>query len=630
MKKSTISLCMIVKNEERCIERCLNSVASVVDEIIIVDTGSTDQTLELVSKFDAKVFHYQWDNHFANARNYAIQQANCDYILHLDADEWIEDPFNQLNQYLNDDIYYIPIRNDLGGGLAEVHKFPRLFRRIPELMYQGAIHEQIDIQLNWHRSNGVLDQMIIHHDGYLEKVVDQKGKIERNLKILLKEVDENPSSFNYYNLGQQYFTSGEYMKAVEAYKKSYSYGGNYTFTKRLLLGLIQSLMMLKQYKDALSIAKDSFKLYPDYVEFKYYEGMIYQELGYLPDANKCFEKCIQIGDSDSSVHFNTYEGTGSYLAYARAAEIAYSNFDFEQANELLKKAIRIAPNVMGLVKSFLDFNNHIDTNILYKDMLSLWPHTGEVIQHVIAALYTLRHPLLLSFINRYEINCDEEVQSFVNLLNGNYKDSGYFWFNKDEITVDNFRDVLALSILLKDRQLMERYLNLISLRSDEKKSLLSIVEMKPIKQEKYTKEFCDILSILLTDLLKLQQYDYFDYFTKEFTTPQLRYVIAKTLYEFGFYENVLEVLIQSEVQEEDFSINELAAMSLRHLSNMEDSLYYYWEAYKIKQEPELAFHICELALQLNDIDSLKAILGDMMNWKIESAWVKRKLSGSVY
>ncbi|GIP60216.1 glycosyltransferase [Paenibacillus sp. FSL W8-0186] len=626
MKKSTISLCMIVKNEERCIQRCLDSVASVVDEIIIVDTGSTDKTLELLNKYDAKIFHYQWDNNFANARNYAIEQATSDYILQLDADEWIEDPLNQLKQHLTNEIYYIPIRNDLGGGLAEIHKFPRLFVRIPELMYHGAIHEQIDIQSNWHRSSQILSEMIIHHDGYLTKVVNQQGKLERNLQILLKEVDENPSAFNYYNLGQQYFISGEYTKALEAYKKSYSYGDNYTFTIKLLLGLIQSLIMLKQYKDALSIANDAFKLYSNYVEFKYYEGLIYQELGYLPDARECFENCIEVGDSDVSIHFNTYEGTGSYLASTRLAEIAYSNFEFGQADANLRVAISQAPHVMGLLKSLLDFNLYHDNEDLFKQISALWPQEEKVIQQLIEALYQLRHPVIIQFMNKYNIKCDEEALSFINLLKGNYEDSWNYWSSKQKYEEKDQRDILLVSILMQNKELAERILQNASLRTAEKRVILKLIEMKDIKCENFTKDFQDIVSVLITDILRLQKYDLIDYFMNQFTTSQMRFILAKAMYEQGFYEVLLDVLLQGTNQEESYNINLLAAQALRRLNMLEDSLYHYKEAYKNKPDAEIAFHICNLAIQTQDANTLKSILGEMMNWDIVSKWVNSQLS----
>lgn len=83
----TISLCMIVKNEEDVIGRCLASVKDVVDEINIVDTGSTDRTKQIVQQFNARLFDFEWIHHFAAARNFSFQQATKDYILWLDADD---------------------------------------------------------------------------------------------------------------------------------------------------------------------------------------------------------------------------------------------------------------------------------------------------------------------------------------------------------------------------------------------------------------------------------------------------------------------------------------------------------------------------------------------------------------
>ncbi|MFH1624068.1 MAG: glycosyltransferase family 2 protein, partial [Pseudomonadota bacterium] len=88
-KSSTLSLCMIVRDEEDCLPHCLNSVRSIVDEIIIVDTGSTDKTIQIAKDFGAKVIQHPWKNDFAEARNVSLQHAACDWILVLDADEII-------------------------------------------------------------------------------------------------------------------------------------------------------------------------------------------------------------------------------------------------------------------------------------------------------------------------------------------------------------------------------------------------------------------------------------------------------------------------------------------------------------------------------------------------------------
>ena len=88
---ATISLCMIVKNEEMHIARCLESVAELVEEIIIVDTGSTDRTLEIASRYTTKVFSYPWKDNFADARNYSFSRASMDYCMWMDADDVLEE-----------------------------------------------------------------------------------------------------------------------------------------------------------------------------------------------------------------------------------------------------------------------------------------------------------------------------------------------------------------------------------------------------------------------------------------------------------------------------------------------------------------------------------------------------------
>lgn len=83
----TISLCMIVKDEEQVLERCLDSVKELVDEIVIVDTGSTDATKDIAARYTDRLFHFEWNHDFSAARNFSFRQATQDYILWLDADD---------------------------------------------------------------------------------------------------------------------------------------------------------------------------------------------------------------------------------------------------------------------------------------------------------------------------------------------------------------------------------------------------------------------------------------------------------------------------------------------------------------------------------------------------------------
>src|SRR3990167_648830 len=103
MPKQTISLCMIVKNEEKYLGQCLNSVKEIVNEVIITDTGSTDKTKEIAKKFKAKIFDFKWNDDFSEARNESLKHATKEWILVLDADEIINrDDLNKIKEIVKD------------------------------------------------------------------------------------------------------------------------------------------------------------------------------------------------------------------------------------------------------------------------------------------------------------------------------------------------------------------------------------------------------------------------------------------------------------------------------------------------------------------------------------------------
>ena len=150
----TVSLCMIVKNEEQILQRCLDSLAGLMDEIIIVDTGSTDATKEIAAKYTDKVYDFVWIDDFSAARNFAFSKAGMEYIYSADADEMLDEKnraaFLQLKQTLLPEIEIVQMyyANQLSHGT--IYNFdkelrPKLFKRNRSFWWQGAIHEQVAI-----------------------------------------------------------------------------------------------------------------------------------------------------------------------------------------------------------------------------------------------------------------------------------------------------------------------------------------------------------------------------------------------------------------------------------------------------------------------------------------------------
>ena len=130
--RPTISACLIVKNEEKFLPQCLESIKNAVDEIIIVDTGSTDRTVEIAKSYGAKVYHHPWRNSFSEARNHSLSYATCDWILQIDADESLEQAdIPLLHSLIRTDSHnaiLVAIYSTLPGGQSK-HYFTRVFRR---------------------------------------------------------------------------------------------------------------------------------------------------------------------------------------------------------------------------------------------------------------------------------------------------------------------------------------------------------------------------------------------------------------------------------------------------------------------------------------------------------------------
>ena len=189
LKELEISLCLIVKDEEDVLYRCLESVANIVDEIIVVDTGSSDGTKEIAQKFQAKIYDFKWIDDFAAARNYSFSKATKEYILWMDADDYFTNENNQqlleIKHNTSTDIdvinmIYSLTRNEKGETLVSLRR-NRIVKRSKGYQWIGRIHEYLEVYGNIEYSN-----IYINHG-------KQKEYTNRNLLVFEKMVLENQS-----------------------------------------------------------------------------------------------------------------------------------------------------------------------------------------------------------------------------------------------------------------------------------------------------------------------------------------------------------------------------------------------------------------------------------------------------
>lgn len=291
-----ISVCMIVKNEEHNLERCLKSISGLVEEIIVVDTGSSDNTVEIAKKFTKNVLSFAWKDDFATARNFAASFATKEWILVLDADEFIEEKnflvFKEelITKYTNNsniDILIPKIINFIGkkGESTAINFHERIYKNNKGINYYREIHEELksDFEIELNRSYCNLH---IYHSGYLEIEKEKKNKLERNLKILNKI--KNKRAIDYYYLGNELVSQNKIAEAIECYLKSYKLEINKDkdWILDLLVRLIGCLIeenRIYEAKNIIIACKEThsnigeflyFSAYIDYLEMEFEKAII--------------------------------------------------------------------------------------------------------------------------------------------------------------------------------------------------------------------------------------------------------------------------------------------------------------------------------------------------------------------
>ncbi|HAM80936.1 glycosyltransferase [Ornithinibacillus bavariensis] len=214
----SISLCMIVKNEEEVLARCLDSVKDIVDEINIVDTGSTDNTVEIANRYTNRVFHFEWIGDFAAARNESFKYATKDYILYLDADDVLleEDrkKLKELKETLEISVDSVSMYYNAGmdeyGNVTLQYRRNRLVKRSRNFKWKGDCHQYLEVYGNIINSDIAVTHKKIRHS------------VGRNLSIYQKKLERGDvfSARDYFYYGNELRENGFYQEAIENYEKN--------------------------------------------------------------------------------------------------------------------------------------------------------------------------------------------------------------------------------------------------------------------------------------------------------------------------------------------------------------------------------------------------------------------------
>ncbi len=363
----TISLCMIVKDEEQMLPRCLEAVRPAVDEIIVVDTGSTDATIEIARSFGARVIEHPWTGSFAEPRNVSFDAATSDWIIYLDADEvLVSEDVERLRELTGQtwrEAFHLietSFVGELGDGAAIVNTALRVFRNRPQYRFSGTIHEQIYKTLPSDAPGRVGHSSVrIEHYGYLEDTRAVKDKSTRNLSLLLEELGSGapPTPFLHFNLGCEYAAAGDAGKAIDELSSAWhlivAAGEVHStfYTPSLLSTLIRALRLSGQAAEAISFAETGLEHFPAYTDLLLEQAAAQLELGEPEAAQAQLERCIAQGDAPAS--FGGLVGSGTYLPRLALAKLALDHGDSDGALTHLDWSITHHPGYLGVAALYV-------------------------------------------------------------------------------------------------------------------------------------------------------------------------------------------------------------------------------------------------------------------------------------
>lgn len=319
---NTLAIVMIIKNEEKSLERCLKQAAGLADKIYITDTGSTDRTREIAAAYGAVVTEYVWNQDFAAARNFSLEQSDCDWNLVLDADEYlVKGSRKDLEEFLKtpDRIGAIDLKSyyleELPGGrqeMAYAHSY--ISRLLPRgVGYKGRIHEQIDADFPVYPI-----PLLFEHDGYL-----RSGKADRNLAILLEELKEAPEdSYFLYQTAETLRGLKRYQEACGFYERFYRYVPEHGTGYRAngIINYLYALIEIQDWDTALEIVRKEEKNLNAHADFYFACGVLFMRailadtekyVSYLPCIEQSYLRCLEIGEIPENQGVG---GTGSFKA----------------------------------------------------------------------------------------------------------------------------------------------------------------------------------------------------------------------------------------------------------------------------------------------------------------------------
>lgn len=407
-----ISACVIAKNEENNIAACLASLQLIADEIIMVDTGSTDRTIEIAKQFHAEVYSYLWQDDFSAAKNFALDKAKGDWIIFLDADEYftpetIGNVRDVIAKHASEcDGYLVKMINidvdDEENKPLDSFFATRIFKNVKELRFWGKVHEELRFSNGRRKALYQVDEteIVLYHTGYSQK--RKRLKCQRNLKLLLEELKENPQNVNLYRyLADVYYGLEDYENAVKYAKFDIETG-----------------------KKELSYASRSYRIISQAL-LQMHAPLSEQEL-YICKAIEAFPELPDFYVEYALLKYNSQDYDAAYTLLTKAVDLHEKYHEIETS--LFLKKLPITYLMFGLLyQRKNDFSKAID---YYQKTLTLDKYYPEAFIALFGLLQNQEVDFIVGTLNElYDCKNKRDVEFLVAQIGAINKNKVYFYYN---------------------------------------------------------------------------------------------------------------------------------------------------------------------------------------------------------
>lgn len=354
--KPTISLCMIVKDEELWLKDCLRSVSSICSESIVVDTGSTDATVTIAEQHGCKVIAFPWGDDFAAARNESLRHASGEWILILDADErFVQEDASLLLQLLTEEghsqegwflqVQQMLIRShEQEPSVMNVNPLLRLFRNKPQYRFEGTIHEQIAACILREQPSASfgISPCRIQHLGYQPSVVQAKGKIARNIELLERIIArEGRQPFHLFNLAVERLRQGEALEAQLLLREGRDITPiTATFAPLMIKYEALACALLGHFEDAIQLCTAGLAVFPEYTDLAFAQSNYHYSIGQRIEAHRLMYKVLEMGPPPA--HYHTEAGIATFRAALQLAAWSLQEHAWGNADTAYRLALRDA------------------------------------------------------------------------------------------------------------------------------------------------------------------------------------------------------------------------------------------------------------------------------------------------